>query len=273
MNSNDSSLGGFWSWIRLVVFLWLMCVPTVFIMQKIWEFVAIRLGLSLGDGATTWSELGSLGDVFGVANSLFAGMAFAAIAYTLHRDHLHRKRDRKPLLLTKLDSELGVIFLRPITTVKPGELQLPLRLNFSVDNKSPEPAFNTRVMFSLANSTFSYEYSCQEFVIESEEGSVTRHVSLPDVAGVLRVLTEREAAELTIRSSYDNIEGAGWTTGARYRLSLRTGGRDIGLLNAVRDSATAWSETWGESDEVALEVQLIPGSVFFRESSSMGLTS
>ena len=53
--------------------------------------------ISLG----TWTERGTFGDMFGVVNSLFSGLAFAGVIYTIFLQHKELSLQREELTLTR----------------------------------------------------------------------------------------------------------------------------------------------------------------------------
>lgn len=55
---------------------------------------------------TTWSEFGQLGDVFGSVNSLFSGLAFAVLAWSMNRQQDQIDLQRQQLALQQ--EELGL---------------------------------------------------------------------------------------------------------------------------------------------------------------------
>lgn len=57
-----------------------------------------------------WSERGSFGDLFGAVNSLFSGLAFAALIYTIVLQREEIKENRKEILLNRKELAKGVKF-------------------------------------------------------------------------------------------------------------------------------------------------------------------
>lgn len=58
-----------------------------------------------GDADNVWAKRGQFGDVFGVANALFSGLAFAGIIYTILLQREELREQRKELALTRAEFE------------------------------------------------------------------------------------------------------------------------------------------------------------------------
>ena len=79
-----------------------------------WCFAVVAIQASLfalvvlwfpGDTETIWAKRGQFGDVFGVVNALFSGLAFAGIIYTILLQREELREQRTELALTRAEFE------------------------------------------------------------------------------------------------------------------------------------------------------------------------
>lgn len=65
--------------------------------------IAIGYGLTMIWLGTNWEQRGQFGDMFGALNTLFSGLAFAALAYTLHLQRTELALQRQELAETRAE--------------------------------------------------------------------------------------------------------------------------------------------------------------------------
>src|SRR5690606_4137757 len=97
------------------------------------------------------SSYGVVGDMFGAVNALFSGLAFSAIAIVFLFESRSRRVSRKPLVIAILDEKDGVNVGRPLRHGE-GTVRVPLTLEFSLTNQSPDAALNVGVLAKLKRS-------------------------------------------------------------------------------------------------------------------------
>ena len=66
-------------------------------------FLVIVYGLALLWLGVSWEQRGQFGDMFGALNTLFSGLAFAALAYTLHLQRTELALQRQELAQTRAE--------------------------------------------------------------------------------------------------------------------------------------------------------------------------
>lgn len=198
---------------------------------------------------------GLVGDLFGAVNSLFSGLALAAIALTLWVESRSRRESKKPLVLGSLERASGVELFPP-DSQRDGAL--PLKIAISLQNQTADAALNVGVVVKIKRRTLSASSSVDEPLLHQAVHELTTELLLLGevLEYCLTTLTSKNALDIVVVTKYRSLEGVNWKTSVTYQLHCNST-RDITILNSLR-AGTAGA--WPSGATVALQSRLESGS-------------
>ena len=85
------------------------------------------LGFAIYYNLPSWSDRGTFGDMFGGINTLFSGLAFAGIIFTIFQQHKELKLQSKELQLQRKELELTRNELRDAANAQAEQVKQMLR--------------------------------------------------------------------------------------------------------------------------------------------------
>lgn len=110
-----------------------------------------------------WEERGQFGDMFGVVNALFSGLAFAGLIYTAMMQRIELKLQRDELVLQRKEMELNRIEL-----TKQSEAQKATELTLKEQAAQQRAIQAEAIFFNLLNSIRSLVASTEGDVLSQQ---------------------------------------------------------------------------------------------------------
>lgn len=198
--------------------------------------------------------------MFGIATSLFSGLALLAVALTLWADSKSRREGRKPLLTTNL-TEDSLILESP----EPGEnIAITLRATLHIQNLTSEAAINISVEGTIKNESAQLELP-QKF-LESPLGSgisspieINTRITGETLRTFLSSLTEQKDLQLILKTTYQSLENIHWETSATYIIKCTQSGQRQ-KLNSLRSNTEDFLDHWANNAAVSLNAEINGGS-------------
>lgn len=167
-------------------------------------------------------QYGQVGDLFGLAGAVFAGIGLIGVAIALVLDTVDRKRSRRPFVTFQLGDD-GV----EITSVtwSSGPLDVRLAVKIELKNESQDPALNV-VMQSPTLPAVGDGHS--RVVLPSPLGSLGEEkaelkirMHSDEAKEFLRKMSSGDVYEVELESTYASLNGANWKTSMKVNFSCR----------------------------------------------------
>jgi hypothetical protein len=198
------------------------------------------------------ARFGAIGDMFGAGAALFGGLGFMGLTIVLFYDIEARKRDlahrfedleerrrtRRPYLLTTVPAE-NLKITRAVWSDQ--HLDVTAAIGVQLENLTDEPALNIEVVAVLESSGVSMSTQKSELPPMGSTGTASanfHHALSGQVALELLQSLERGAdVWLRVEAGYESLNGAGWVSSAKFRLTC-PGVPDRQLLARLTDSSS-----------------------------------
>lgn len=241
--------------------IWLI-VPFA-IQYPIWVFSsnipACKAGLADDACIKMVAALGQSGDIYGLASSLFSGLALFAVAATLWADYSARRTSIKPLLVCTIDDAKELLFDDPVHT-------LPRSVRFAasvVVKAANDTALNTSVSFVLSVGKFSLSLEEQDVQVPLLAGQAANIEFLKrlDATSIQQLIAEVDSGKtmtLHMEASCDSMEGLSWKTHVTYKLRFKNS--DIEMIRKLMHDEAVLIEAWKNGAAVALHYEVVSGS-------------
>lgn len=214
------------------------------------------------DGANVLQFLAHLGDSYGVLNAVFSGLALGAIALTIYFDSRARRESLKPLVIASIDSEEGVVLLRPETDGI--SARVVLRILISIKNATTDAALDAVAKVSLSTEAGT-ELAEGEFGLDhplvhnqSAPGEVRLALTGASVGIALGELTSNKALVVSVATSYKSLEVVSWATSVDHTLSCAD--EYYGPMNRVRAGRELSESDWHKDREIPLACSVKRGT-------------
>ena len=228
-------------WVVVVVCLWLACWGLLFIPA---------LFISPGQAGL----LGSLGDMFGASNALFAGLGFFGLLFVLYHDIAARKvesdrrfedvkarrESRRPFLTAQLTPVGDTTDAASVVSAGWHARHLSVRtaVELEVENLSDDPALNARVTCSARFGGIEVPLTLEADDMPLVRGrrsvcSMRLAVDGADAENYLAELIANRKIVIDITVDCESLEGVGWRSRVSYELYCNRSG-DIELLKRIQ---------------------------------------
>jgi hypothetical protein len=203
--------------------------------------------------------LGQSGDIFGIASSLFSGLALFAVATTLWFDLAERRSARKPLLVCTVE-QANEVTLDEASISQPRTIRLRASLQVAAEN---DTALNVSVTSSLSAGALRLPLGSSAIqhpliIGRSSEVEFVDRINQDNVEKLIRHIEREGFLTLNIDAACDSIEGVSWLTSVSYKLSFRND--DLDLLKKFTHDAAVASQAWEPEPAIALKYTVLEGS-------------
>lgn len=205
-----------------------------------------------------FSRLGQAGDTFGIASSLFSGLALFAVAVTLYFDFAARRSSRKPLIVCTIDPVNEISFDEPNHT-SPRSVRLIANLQVKAAN---DPALNTSVSATFHAGSFHIDLGTKHVQIPllNQDFVTLEFPKRTEEIGKLLAETRTKAPmSIKINAICESIEGLRWQTSVTYILRFRNLD-DRAKLSTLDEDERSLLEAWQGRAAIALQGEVEPNS-------------
>ena len=231
------------------------------------EFQADRLKqlnancASTKDGCEKFvAMLGQTGDTFGVASSLFSGLALFAVAVTLWTDHAARKKSRKPLVVCTVNKDNEILIDDPSHT-RPREVRFSAHIDVEAAN---DTALNTSVKARLTiggRGSVELPASIVQVPLLPGKTQTVEFLTRLDHAGIKEMIRQFEMGKtlrLELCARCESIEGVEWATHVTYELEIVK--KDLERLRLLDGDEEAAKSAWQNAAAISLKAKVVPDS-------------
>ncbi|MGG7305865.1 hypothetical protein ACQXVK_01610 [Curtobacterium sp. AB451] len=198
--------------------LWAGLTVAIFaILVGVWLVVPILASLV---DAQSLAGYGQVGDIFGLAAAIFSGIGLLGVAFALSADTTERKRSRRPFVLPSIDEDGAEIRRVEWTN---DALDVRLRLSVTIRNESQDPALNIVVAspdLPAVGSGQSRSALAEPLGATISDSTVlASRLYGSKSQDFLRELQRGDEHRITLRSTYESLNGSKWCTKLDINLS------------------------------------------------------
>jgi hypothetical protein len=203
---------------------------------------------------------GYTGEIFNSVSALFSGLALGAIALTLWLESRSRLESRKPLVISGLDGDDGVVVERP--TKRETTTFISVLFLVKTQNQTHDAALNVAIELSIVGSQNVWTEFIDGPLINGidQNSKIKCELGAPAWHQILDALTSNSSVDVKILTKYRSLEGVDWVTEVIHELRIRKEPKDAALLNSVR--ANTWDDevVWEPQAQVAIDSRIKRGS-------------
>jgi hypothetical protein len=227
-------------------------------------FPECQTGLKDEQCVAIHAALGQSGDIFGVASSLFSGLALFAVAATLWVDYAARRTSRKPLVVCTIDETKEVSFFDPAHK-RPRSIRFRAAIKVEAAN---DTAMNTSVDLALRIGKYQLEPGRLHVQVPllSGQDSVLEFAALIGEAEIKKIIDEfakGSSMYLDVRGNCNSLEGLNWETAVTYELTFHNS--DIELIRKLLHDEAVLLDAWQGGAAVRLDYKIEPDSWTHRQ--------
>ena len=212
-------------------------------------------GLADASCAASFAALGQSGDIYGVASSLFSGLALFAVAATLWFDFSARRSSRKPLLVCTIDETKELSFDEP-SHKRPRSVRFRAAVKVKAAH---DTAMNisANLMFRAGNFNLDLGRLHVQVPLLSGDSEILEYGSLlreTEIKMFVDELNQGTKMFLDVSAQCNSIEELRWQTSVTYELSFHNS--DIELIRKLTHDEAVLIEAWQGGAAVSLDYKI-----------------
>jgi hypothetical protein len=204
---------------------------------------------------SAYAKIGQSGDAFGVASSLFSGLALFAVAATLWVEYAARRSSRKPLLVCTIEQAKEISFDEPSHT-QPRSVRFQASINVKAAN---DTAMNIVVKAKVEAGKFDIDLGSKYVQVPLLDGQSNtlefcERIGEKKIKALVDEIARSTDIKLFVDARCNSLEGVIWETSVSYSLNFTNGDDD--LMRKLLHDETALLLAWQGGAAVSMKYQI-----------------
>jgi hypothetical protein len=212
----------------------------------------------LGDNCKNFvAMLGQSGDIYGLASSLFSGLALFAVAASIWADMTARKAAQKPRISCGVDSTDQITFDQP--ALEPCGVRLKGSISLMAVN---EVALNVSLDMQFKIDDLTIPLGNQNVEMPLTPGQTSLHrfqirLAPDELQKVVNCNNAKIPMKLILNAKCDSMENIPWNTSVTFDVNVKP--ENVSMVQKVL-AGTAGEADWAKDEAIVLSYNVEPRS-------------